>query len=73
MFVNMNERITSLYIVIQKNKTVSFDTNLKYFVSNFLLIEPTARNYDWFYRQFKKSRQFTCVINNKEYHFERLV
>lgn len=69
----MNDRIGSLYLAIIDNKAVCFETNLKDFVYIFTIIEPAARNYDWFYRQFKKSNMFTALVSHKQYHFQRLV
>lgn len=54
----MNKDVKYLYIAIKDNKVVCFDTNLKNFVEKFLLIEKEARNYDYFYRKFKKENLF---------------
>lgn len=69
----MNKDVKYLYIVIKDNKVVCFDTNLKNFVEKFLLIEQEARNYDYFYRKFKKENIFEYKTStNKLYNFQKL-
>lgn len=69
----MNERIGALYVAVIDNEVVCFETNLKLFAALFSQSVPEARNYDWFYRAFKKEIRFSQVINNKEYYFQKLV
>jgi len=64
----MNKRITVLYVIIGNNEVVGFG-NLKETVSMFQEEYKDARNYAYYYRQFKKSNKFT--IGN--YSFERLI
>lgn len=69
----MNKDVKYLYIAIKDNKVVCFDTNLKNFVEKFLLIEPEARNYDYFYRKFKKVDSFELDMNGgKKYFMQKL-
>lgn len=68
----MNERIGALYVVMIDNEVICFDTNLKLFVAVLNSLIPESRNYDWFYRAFKKETRFSQVINNKEYYFQKL-
>lgn len=69
----MNKDVKYLYIVIKENKVVCFDTNLKNFVEKFLVIEPEARNYDYFYRKFKRVDSFELDMNDgKEYFMQKL-
>ena len=65
----MNKNITSFYIVNKDNVTVAFGSNLKEFYNMFKNIEPEARNYQFYYREFQKSGSF--VIGS--YHFQQLV
>lgn len=62
----MNKDVKYLYIAINANKVVCFDTNLKNFVEKFLLIEKEARNYDFFYRKFKKEDLFEYNTESKK-------
>lgn len=68
----MNKDVKYLYIVIKDNKVVCFDTNLKNFVEKFLLIEKEARNYDYFYRKFKREDSFEADIDDKKYFMQKL-
>lgn len=65
----MNKNITAFFVVNKNNVTVAFESNLSDFVEMFQKIEPTARNYMFYYRQFKKSKSFTIG----KYHFQQLV
>lgn len=69
----MNKDVKYLYIVIKDNKVVCFDTNLKNFVEKFHLIEKEARNYDYFYRKFKKEDYFEYkTTTGKSYIMQKL-
>jgi len=69
----MNERITSFYIVIANNEVVCFETNLKLFVVEVNKNIPESKNYDWFYRTFKKLSKFKLTFGDQEYFFQRLI
>jgi hypothetical protein len=69
----MNDRIGSFYVVVFNNEVICFDTNLKLFVEQFNKMMPQSRNYDWFYRAFKKESKFSQVIGGNEYYFQRLI
>lgn len=43
-----------LYTAVSDNEVVAFNTNLKYFVESLSNIEPEARNYQYYYREFQK-------------------
>jgi hypothetical protein len=66
--------LKSLYTAVVDNKVVLFDTNLKLFVESLNKLEPESRNYDFYYREFKKS-QHLVFQNNKglEYHLQKLL
>jgi hypothetical protein len=64
----MDKRITSLYVIISDNKVVAFG-NLQDTVEGFQAVNPEARNYMFYYREFKKAASFTLG----EYHFQRLI
>jgi hypothetical protein len=68
----MNERIGALYVAVIDNEVICFETNLKLFVTLFTASVPKARNYDWFYRAFKKEKRFSQIIDSKEYYFQKL-
>lgn len=65
----MNQNITSFYVVNKENITVAYESNLADFINKFREIEPNARNYQYYYRKFKKSSTFT----EGEYTFQQLV
>jgi len=69
----MNKDVKYLYIAIKDNKVVCFDTNLKNFVEKFLIIEQEARNYDYFYRKFKKEDTFEYrTTDDKSFMMQKL-
>ncbi|EHQ29002.1 hypothetical protein Mucpa_4918 [Mucilaginibacter paludis DSM 18603] len=69
----MNQNLTSLFAVIQDNKILSVDTNLKSFVEALNKEYAGIRNYDWFYRAFKKDNHFSLSIDGKEYFFQKVL
>lgn len=69
----MNERVSKLYVAIVNNEVVCFETNLKRFAMLMVKIEPSSRNYDWFFRSFKKDAKFQLTVNDKVYYFQQLV
>tara|TARA_R110000868_G_scaffold225161_2_gene477430 strand:- start:1416 stop:1628 length:213 start_codon:yes stop_codon:yes gene_type:complete len=66
--------LKSLYTAVVDNKVVLFDTNLKLFVKGLNKLELETRNYDYYYREFKKSQQLVFQ-NNKglTYHLQKLL
>lgn len=64
----MNKRITSFYVVILDSKVIAFG-NLKDTINTFQSINKEARNYQFYYREFKKIDSFK--IDN--YTFQKLV
>lgn len=68
----MNKDVKYLYIAIKDNKVVCFDTNLKKFVEKFGQVEE-VRNYDYFYRKFKKENHFEYnARSGKVYSLQKL-
>ncbi len=65
----MNKNISSFFVVNKNNITVAFESNLSDFIKEFRNIEPSARNYQYYYRQFQKSSSFQW----NEYYFQQLV
>lgn len=51
----MNKDLGSLYVAIVENRVIEFDTNLKKFHEKVSKAEPLCRNYDYLYREMKKS------------------
>lgn len=47
--------LKNLYVAIANGRVVVFDTNLKDFVAKLVAVEPSARNYDYYFREFKKA------------------
>lgn len=68
----MNSSITTLYVLIENNRVVSFG-NMKDIVEDLQNIEPTARIYQYYYRLFKKSPEFKQEIGGKVYFFQKLI
>lgn len=69
----MNQFLKSLYVAINDNEVVCFETNLKQFSEQFLKVEPMSRNYYWFFRKFEKNVRFCYTFNNREYWFQKLI
>ncbi|AMR32394.1 hypothetical protein A0256_13660 [Mucilaginibacter sp. PAMC 26640] len=69
----MNQNLTSLFAVVNDNKILLVDTNLKIFVERLNANFPGTRNYDWFYRAFKKNDRFSLVIDDNEYFFQKVI
>jgi len=69
----MNINLKAFYVAIINNEVFCYETNLTKFVSVFIKKNPTARNYDWFYRQFKKSSYFHHNVDGKCYYFQKVV
>lgn len=65
----MNERISKLLVVIKNNSVVAYGTNYQELTTMLSKVEPKARNYFYYYREFKKADSFTW----EGYHFQRLV
>lgn len=66
--------LKSLYVAILDNEVVFFDTNLKLFVEKLNNLESDSRNYDHYYREFKKSHN--VVYKNSKgvgYHLQKLL
>jgi len=69
----MNQNLKSLYALISDNKIALVDTNLKIFVERINAEYPITRNYDWFYRAFRKDDHFALNIDGKEFYFQRVL
>lgn len=65
----MNKNITSFFVANKGNVTIAFESNLADFVKVFQNIEPKARNYQYYYREFQKSQSFDW----QGYKFQQLV
>jgi len=65
----MNKNITSFYVANKDNITIAYESNLKDLITMFQNLEPEARNYQYYYRQFKKHSSFEW----NDYHFQQLV
>ncbi len=61
--------LKSLYVAIKNNRVILFETNLKKFWSAFNEIEPDCRNYDYYYREFKKSNMLQYMNEKEEIYF----
>ncbi len=65
--------LKSFYVAIKDNEVVAFETNLQKFVPLIEAKEKEARNYQWFYREFKKSTYFKLTLGGKDYFFQRVI
>ncbi len=65
----MNKNITSFYVAVKDNHVIAFESNLSDFIANFLKIEPSARNYQFYYRKFQKEPYFEW----HGYYFQKLI
>lgn len=66
--------LKSLYVAIVDNKAILFETNLKLFIEQLEKVESETRNYDYYYRRFKKSKEQTLVNSDgKTYHLQKLL
>lgn len=63
--------LKNLYIAIADNKAVLFETNLKFFVEAFSNIEPGCRNYEYYYREFKKRMVIEVELSGKKYTLQK--
>lgn len=71
---SMIRDLKNLYIVITGGKAVLFETNLKFFIEAFNKIEPKCRNYDFYYREFKKSESIEFInADGKSYLLQKLL
>ena len=65
--------LKKLYVLIKDNQVVMFATNLKSFVGELEKEIPACRNYDYFYREFKKKRMLQLKGENSEILFAQKV
>lgn len=50
----MNQHVTSLYLAIANDRAVLFSTNLSKFVENLKKLDPAAKSYAYYYKEFQK-------------------
>lgn len=72
-YLFMIRDLKAFYVAIIDNEVVCFETNLSLFVERFNKMQPTSRNYDWFYRQFKTKTRFNTELSCKSYFFQKVV
>lgn len=66
--------LKSLYTLVVNNRIVLFDTNLKLFVEKLNDMDSNTRNYDYYYRQFKKKELIEFENDNgKKYYLQKLL
>jgi len=65
--------LKAFYVAIKDNEVVKFGTNLTTFYEGFKQLEPDIRNYEWFYRQFKKEKYFKISIDSNEYYLQKVI
>lgn len=51
----MNPNVKVLYAAVSENRVVAIESNLTQFCMLLKKIEPEANNYEYYYREFKKS------------------
>jgi hypothetical protein len=69
----MNLNLKTLYVSINDNRVIMVDTNLKLFIERFIELQPSSRNYQWFYREFKKADYFKVGLEGKDFYFQKLL
>ncbi|MGB2528555.1 hypothetical protein [Flagellimonas sp. SN16] len=65
--------LKALYTAVVDNEVVLFETNLKLFVEKLNKMEPSSRNYQYYYRQFQKKKLLTQELGSKKYHIQELM
>lgn len=55
----MNENIKTFYVTNRNNETIAYGSNITDLYRRFSKVYPEARNYQYYYREFKKSDKFT--------------
>ena len=66
--------LKSLYVLTLNNKVELFDTNLKSFVEKLIDFDSDSRNYDYYYRKFKKLNYLEFENKNGvKYHLQKLL
>jgi hypothetical protein len=66
--------LKSLYTLITDNRVVIFDTNLKSFVEKLNDFESDTRNYDYYYRELKKTQLIEFQNNSgRKYYLQKLL
>lgn len=68
----MNANIKMLFFLIKNNKVLVCESNLTEFVTLLPDDIRELRSYDYFYREFQKSKHFQFKYN-KEYTFQKIV
>ena len=69
----MNIHVTKLFCVCLDNRVVVIESNFKEFYRVFKNIEPFARSDRWYSGRFKELGEFSQVVGDKEYWFQRLI
>lgn len=66
--------LKSLYVLTLNNKVEFFDTNLTSFVEKLNDFDSNSRNYDYYYREFKKVDFLECTNKQGEkYYLQKLL
>ena len=68
----MRSNITAFYVANLNNRTVALDTSLMPFCLSLENLDPRFRNYDFFYREFKKTDSIIFRIDDEEYLLQKL-
>lgn len=68
----MRNNISSFYVANLDNRTVALDTSLMPFCLSLENLDPRFRNYDFFYREFKKTDLIQFKIEDKVYWLQKL-
>lgn len=61
--------LKTLYIAIYDNKVVFFETNLLKFINGLKLIEPNLKGYQYYNREFKKSKRLIFLTKTEKIYF----
>ena len=68
----MRSNISFVYVANLDNTTVVVDTSLMPFCNDLKKLEPEARDYHYFSRQFKKSNSISYEIDGKVYNLQKI-
>lgn len=66
--------LKTLYVAINENKVVFFDTNLSKFITGLKLLEPNIKSYQYYNKEFKKNKTLIFVNRkNKVYFLQKVL
>lgn len=64
--------LKNLYTAVVDSKVVLFDTNLSSFVERLNTLYDNTRNYDYYYRQFKKESYLSFTKGGQTIYLQKV-